>query len=349
MGEKLYSYSLDALDLKERTREDFKAMANGTYKDNETDDGYYELDELKDGIIAMNDKEYWFFSIAQSKWTKLCELETEQRCFDNPSIIFHDDNIYRIGGRNIESDRCMQHCEFFKLQDRTWTTMGGRLNARRCSASAIFLDNHLLAIGGDDNGDELASMEEYDFDAQEWTLRAQMNEVRNDFGICTISKNELFVVGGHGFLDAGRSNSGITGYLDTMEIYNYDRDDWTTLDTKLPLGKRARCGAYHWKGKGQGKIVIAGGTSPCRQTVECLDLETMKWTEFPDLNKCHWWPQIGTLSGESPDILYVAGLNEKYILDVVEYIDLRDNAKKWHTQNVIQMTGMGKINGLCWA
>ena len=336
---KLYAYSLEALGLYKRTKEDYEAMME--------EEGIAEgIESLKDGIIAMTDKEYWFHSITESKWTKVSDLGKKQRCFDHPSIVFHDDTIYRIGGRNIESDQCMKACEYLRLgsNNKKCVTMSGRLNERRCSVSAIFLDEHLLAIGGDDNGDELASMEEYDFDSTKWNLRASMNETRNDFGVCSLSKSELLVIGGHSV----DRESGISGYLDSIERYDYDADEWTLLNTNLPFGKRARCGAFHWKEYNANTVVVAGGTSPCRDIVECLDLEKMKWTQLPNLRKCHWWPQIGTLSTESPQILYVVGLNEKYELDVVEYLDVRENAKKWNTQNIIQTSGLRKVNALCW-
>ena len=94
--------------------------------------------------------------------------------------------------------------------------------------------------------------------------------------------------------------------------------------------------------------MIAGGTSPARRVVECLDLVKMKWTEFPNLNRCHWWTQIGTLSSESPQVLFVAGLNEKYLLQNVEYLDFRENAKKWRLQPIASNGDQSRIHSLLW-
>eukprot|EP00483_Globobulimina_turgida_P010315 UN10335 len=120
------------------------------------------------------------------------------------------------------------------------------------------------------------------------------------------------------------------------------------LNTKLPFGKRARCGAFHWREYKPNSIIVVGGTAPARNVVECLDLEKMKWVKYPNLNSCHWWPKIGTLSTESPAILYVVGQNEKNKLDVVEYLDVRENVKKWNTQNIIPNNKVNKVNGTCW-
>lgn len=350
---RLYQLSLDMLSLTKRTKKDYQQMINdekqyyGAITDEKEDDDEIDYEELKDGLIVLTDKEYLFYSITDCNWKRISELNDEQRCFDGPSILFDDDTIYRIGGRNIKSDATMIHCEYFKLKRekkfKSWVTMKGKLNEKRCSGSSIFLDEHLLMIGGDSNGDELATIEEYDFDEMKWKLRSRMNETRNDFGVCTISNNELLVFGGHSVDE----QSGIFGYLDSIEKYNYNLDKWITLNTKMPSGKRARCGAFHWKQYKPNSIIIAGGTSPCRNVVECLDLEKMKWTQYPNLNNCHWWSKIGTISIEQPQILYVVGLNEQNKLDVVEYLDVRENTKKWNTQNIIHHTN-DKISAICW-
>lgn len=335
---RLHQLSLDMLDLKKRSKQDYVRISNGDIDENKS---------LKDGMLILTEKEYLFYSIKDDEYQQMSELKEEQRCFDGPSIIFEDNTIYRIGGRNIKSDNTLKICEYLRLDsdintEKRWVTMGGKLNERRCSGSAIFLNEHLLMIGGDDNGDELASIEEYNFDEMKWNLRASMNETRNDFGICTISHNELLVFGGH---SAG--DNGISGYLDTIESYNYELDKWTILNTKMPFGKRARCGAYHWKQYKPNTIVIAGGTKPNREIVEMLDLEKMKWIQLPNLNRCHWWPTLGTLSYHSPQILYVCGLNEENKLDTIEYLDIRQNVKKWNKQSITQNIN-DKITGMCF-
>eukprot|EP00486_Rosalina_sp_Unknown_P016603 CAMPEP_0201596646 /NCGR_PEP_ID=MMETSP0190_2-20130828/193290_1 /ASSEMBLY_ACC=CAM_ASM_000263 /TAXON_ID=37353 /ORGANISM="Rosalina sp." /LENGTH=372 /DNA_ID=CAMNT_0048057121 /DNA_START=564 /DNA_END=1679 /DNA_ORIENTATION=- len=277
---RLHQLSLDMLELTKRTKQDYIKITNGDIDEEKEPIEYGITDDfepLKDGVIILTEKEYLFYSITDCKFEKISELKEEQTCFDGPSVILEDNTIYRIGGRSSISDRALKKCEYLRLDSdinttKRWVTMSGTLNERRCSGSAIFLNEHLLMIGGDDNGDELSSIEEYDFDEMKWNERASMNETRNDFGICTISDNELLVFGGHSVAD-----NGISGYLDTIEKYNYNLDKWTILNTKMPFGKRARCGAFHWKQYKPNMIVIAGGTAPSRQIVETVDLEKMTW------------------------------------------------------------------------
>eukprot|EP01084_Bolivina_argentea_P165700 287828_1 len=273
---KLYKYSLDILDLKQRTKQDYNLLINNGNinnnivinpnvelfgiidMDDEKDESCDDVENvLKDGLIVLTDNSYWFYNICDGMWKKLIDLNDEQKCFDGPVVLYNDNKIYRIGGRNIKSDQCMKQCEYFDMNSLKWYKMNGMLNERRCSSGGIFLNKYLLLIGGDDNGDELSSMEEYDFNNMKWNLRGAMNKTRNDFGICSISNEELLlVIGGHS-VDV---NNGITGYLNSIEKYNYNDDKWELLNTTLPFDKRARCGVLNWKEYKSNNIIIAGGT-----------------------------------------------------------------------------------------
>eukprot|EP00483_Globobulimina_turgida_P012363 UN12386 len=182
---KLYEYSLEVLQLQRRTKNEYAVEQENKeeYIGAITDDvGPWPV-AVKDGIIVLTDTQYWFFSIIDSDWQQLSDLNEEQTCFDGPNVLVNDDKIYRIGGRSIKSDQCMKHCEYLRLDmdEAIWMRMDGTLNEQRCSAGSIFLNGHLLIIGGDDNGDELASMEEYDFAAMRWNLRASMNKKKKWF------------------------------------------------------------------------------------------------------------------------------------------------------------------------
>jgi hypothetical protein len=73
--------------------------------------------------------------------------------------------------------------------------------------------------GSDDDDGKLSSMEQYDFELNEWSTKAEMDTARSDFGACTLA-GEAYVIGGL---------NGNGNVLASVEKYSPSSDTWSAV------------------------------------------------------------------------------------------------------------------------
>ena len=77
-----------------------------------------------------------------------------------------DGNIYACGGIN-ESGVVLASCERFNWHKSKWENIPNMKTPRRCF-TLVSLPHGLMAIGGFNGKDYLASVELFDFEKQKW-------------------------------------------------------------------------------------------------------------------------------------------------------------------------------------
>src|SRR5690606_27542155 len=121
----------------------------------------------------------------------ICNIDCTYDIEDHPSFVYNYNTkfCYRIGGRYFHN----------KLQNKFVDTINLNLTNTiklernsilelleyRCSSQSLFIQdlNCIVTIGGDNNGDELDTVELYDFNYNTRKYLANMNLSRNDFAI----------------------------------------------------------------------------------------------------------------------------------------------------------------------
>ncbi len=113
------------------------------------------------------------------------------------------------------------------------TSRGGNAALLRPSRDGGRRGPEIVVCGGqytmEPNKTHLDSCERYDIERNEWAHFPSMLEGRVVFGLVQ-SQGRLFAIGG----GSGRDESGRLRYMDTVERFDDDSNQWRLLDTRLP-------------------------------------------------------------------------------------------------------------------
>jgi N-acetylneuraminic acid mutarotase len=120
----------------------------------------------------------------------------------------------------------------------------------RYNLKATVLGGLLYAIGGISGDDDtfLRTVERYNPKTQTWQTVAPMNEGRGNPGVVT-ARGRIYVFGG-----ATKTPESDVSASDTAEVYDPERNSWTKLGAKLPVGRGSLCGERR-----RGKMLAIGG------------------------------------------------------------------------------------------
>lgn len=89
---------------------------------------------------------------------------------------------------------------------------------------------HLYAVGGCDCSQSLASIEAYDPQKNQWTLLAEMAELRSGLGVAIVGK-KLYAVGGYTGSD----------YCSSVECYDPETNTWCGVASMRSCRRRFGC------------------------------------------------------------------------------------------------------------
>ncbi len=152
------------------------------------------------------------------------------------------------------------------VPNTAWRTRASMPTPRGGLGVAAASNGKLYAIGGYNNADDLATVEEYDPATDTWATRSNMPTPRSWLGVAAASNGKIYAIG-------GQNNSGII--FSTVEEYDPATDTWTTR-TDMPTPRS-------WLGvaaASNGKIYAIGGynNDGFLATVEEYDPATDTWT-----------------------------------------------------------------------
>ncbi len=149
----------------------------------------------------------WRYSIVDDRWDVLDPMPTD---LASGAAVTVGDSIYVIAG--VGESRSVWE---FDTSDATWSRRADLLEAREHIAAAV-LDGYIYVSGGRWSED-LASVERYDPNEDEWTSVAPMAEARAGHAMVAVG-GRLVAFGGE-LLDSRRA-------LDSVEIYDTEADVW---------------------------------------------------------------------------------------------------------------------------
>jgi serine/threonine protein kinase/N-acetylneuraminic acid mutarotase len=102
--------------------------------------------------------------------------------------------VYAVGGRFLSADKNSAAFERFDPQSNTWTTLND-MPTPRGSYGAAFVDGRIVAAGGEDPTQVLATAEMYDIAEAKWTALAPMPTPRHGEVVAAVG-NTVYVIGG---------------------------------------------------------------------------------------------------------------------------------------------------------
>lgn len=196
-----------------------------------------------------------------------------------------DNQIYVAGGtlrkvnyRGSQPEGLSSNLVMFDQVSATWVVKA-RMKSPRSQFCLTVVDGYMYAIGGHDGTEVLSSVEQYNFQANEWSSVASLPQPLR----CLTSvafRGNLYVFGGES----------VNQISDKCYKYCPKADTWTELP---PMSTpRALCGSVVHKNK----IYVIGGNAAvsekwrcefipehCVSSVDIFDPDTETWTAGPEL------------------------------------------------------------------
>lgn len=170
-------------------------------------------------------------------------------------------NLYVIGGFDAAGNSLRNVWVF---NGSAWSA-GPRLPLGLDHTSAATLGDHVYVAGGQSSG--RASARFFRLDGSTWTELAAMHHPRGGHTLLA-AENRLYVIGGN----AGAANVG------PAEVYDPSSGAWSDLPA-MPAPRNHVAGFVIYGAD----VCAAGGRSPNTARVDCFDLNTASWVQFPDL------------------------------------------------------------------
>nr|XP_039264566.1 kelch-like protein 12 [Styela clava] len=153
-------------------------------------------------------------------WTKCCDKLQATRFSE---VIAFQDKIYSFGG--YSSGQWMDEVDQLDPETGNWTTNGHMTNARGY-VSAVILGEKIYVLGGyTDKHQDFDTVKIYNPQQNKWKSLNKMLVPRGLFRTFAI-QSEIYAVGGW------------PDNLDSMEIYNMDKDKWEM--TEIPVGVKLK-------------------------------------------------------------------------------------------------------------
>ncbi|XP_054165200.1 kelch-like protein 18 [Oppia nitens] len=174
-----------------------------------------------------------------------------------------DNSIYVCGGFDTKpgefQGQYLNDCEYYTTNTKQWYLSIPMLS-RRAHLALVAQGQLLYALGGRDNGSELATGERYDTGSQQWQPIASMLTKRAEFGAVSY-KDKLYVCGG---------SVAFGSYTNQCEAYDPVADKWTKIGSLSEKRKSLQLIVYNER-------LYALGGYPLTNTVEIYDLEANEW------------------------------------------------------------------------
>lgn len=216
--------------------------------------------------------------------------------------VMENGKVLISGGWNTAWNNLRTAAYTFNPDSVVWATVAS-MNVARLQHQLIHIDNRVLAIGGrhskidpnDLDGTILNTCEIYSTLGDSWTNTGSMSNARFGFGTVTLPDGRIMVLGGIGY---NPSRTTVAATLKTTEIYDPTTGFWTPGP---PMAFARDWPTTELIGN---SIFVAGGFGI--NTVEILDLETMRWTRGVDtLTATSMYRSQGGVAGT--DTLVVIG------------------------------------------
>ncbi len=203
--------------------------------------------------------------------THLSTDETYEFNYYSSAITLPNGTIFLTGG-GVSNLVCQISFGGGRKNIPTITPKEPMLQARKEHAS-VYLQNCVYVLGGY-NGIKngfLSSCEKYDLIGEKWIPICNMEVPKCAFGATTMGNRYIFTIGGY--------DGSIR--LNIVERYDVQTDKWTLLNVKMkqPL---SNCAGF---ASSENSIMVLGGGHNIGFSLEMsqLDLETLKWKEFPSM------------------------------------------------------------------
>lgn len=172
---------------------------------------------------------------------------------------------------------------------------------RRGGAGLVVYDDKFYLVGGNTighNGGYVNWFDEYDPKKNTWKVLADAPRARDHFH-AAIYDDQLYAAAGR---QSGGSGGTFTPLVDTVDVYDFKKANWSSLAQPLPTPRAAPGIAVF-----QEELLVMGGegevAGPAYKTVEAFNFVTQKWTRKADMI----YPRHGTQAILSGEGIYVAG------------------------------------------
>lgn len=150
----------------------------------------YSVGEIYYGICA--------FDPQLKTWTnkKASTDYTDYYLYCTMSLV--GDNIYFIGGININNEQPVNVFRAFNLKTNTYTSKKTPTNYTPIYASSVAVNNSVYIIGGTNTGSFYRNNMRYDISSNSWTSQAQIPEAAGlALHESVLYNNMIYIIGGH--------------------------------------------------------------------------------------------------------------------------------------------------------
>ena len=194
-------------------------------------------------------------------WTKLPRMiYSRSEC----SSAVVGDNIYVIGG---DANSVSRKSEVFNTRTKTWNVLPEMPRSKR-KHNSVAVGTKIYVFGGVKTN----SMEVYDTVTNSWSvMEGKFDTLRYSFATATIG-NKIYAIGGMRELRHNNASC-YSRYLETMEVYDIEQDEWTV--SKSMSNRRCGCSAVVVGST----IVVLGGLDEkgCVTSIESFDIAKQEW------------------------------------------------------------------------
>ncbi len=212
--------------------------------------------------------------------------------------------IYLIGGTVGDSETPSNSCGIYNITTSRWSNMETMHNSRE-QHSVVVAKNKIYALGGYGC---YGRSEVYDIDSGKWIEIKRMNQDRYGFAAVAVG-TKIYCIGGkldskHILLSSHGKDKEHSDYLDTMEVYDIGKDEWTTFDAEM-VNRRYGCSAF----AAGSKIFVLGGCvdNQVTKAVEVFDIEENKWSGGTITPKFKWERKDFAVHVSGRDLFVIGG------------------------------------------
>jgi kelch-like protein 2/3 len=157
------------------------------------------------------------------KWKVMPNLNLE-RMTHGVGVV--DGKIFVIGG--FDGSRALKTVEVFSVKEGKWSA-GPEMSTARKNMGVSVIGKKIYVIGGCNYHGGLSSAEVLDTETNKWSTLPSMEIHRNEMGITVIDDRFIWIIGGW--------NGGDYGHLDSITIFDVEKNEWLAAPIKLPRPK----------------------------------------------------------------------------------------------------------------
>ncbi|KAH7941553.1 hypothetical protein HPB49_014881 [Dermacentor silvarum] len=247
-----------------------------------------------------------------AKWRMMGKQNTTPRAYHGVAVI--GQCIYFVGGFN--GRECYHSVACFDLSLARWSTKANMAKARCYVIGSLFTcvvlssQGHIYAMGGFDGHMRTNTVERYEVNTNQWSMVANMNDIRSDASAAVVG-GRIYIVGG------------FTGQevLDTVECYDPSTNVWTRVLTMSSPRSGLKVVAH------KDSLYIIGGYNGTARlsSMEQLDVRRARCSDLPSMP--HTKSNFAAVVLEGC-IYAIGGFNGKTTVPLVERYDIA--ARKWY-------------------